>query len=171
MEQFANISINTRKFSNNFAFFFGGGICAYTSPSDSIFQIANSIFTDDYSLYAGGAMYFELLGNISIKNSKFINNSASLSSGNIYAFNSQENTIFEITGCVFNNNSSPYYHGGAIFLQLFGNFSLNTCNFSNNFAFFKGGAIYSFASHSNSMIQIKNSIFTNQSSSGGGAII
>ena len=86
------------------------------------------------------AIYMQIYGNTSIIRSNFSNNFASYG-GAIYLFTSEENSLLEIADCGFIENNSTNY-GGAIYIEIYGNTSIIRSNFSKNFAFSNGGAIY-----------------------------
>ncbi|WP_298523660.1 C1 family peptidase [uncultured Methanobrevibacter sp.] len=107
-----NLSINNSEFINNKATYAGGSI--YISYANA--EIDNCMF-DSNSLEliegyptCGGALYCDM-GNLTLSNSTFINNSAS--SGNaIYAYDASYN----ITGSIFINNTNAictFYDKGS----------------------------------------------------------
>ena len=176
--QSGNISINSSNFSNNHFFFMdasygsGGSIFSIYTQLNSMFQIVSSIFTENNSTYYGGAIYLEQFANILINSSIFSNNYAEFGGGGaICLIHSQPNSLLHIFNSIFADNKSPYYYGGAIYFVEMGNISIHASNFSNNYDFYRGGAIYSFNSQSNFLFQIFGSIFTeNNSTYYGGAI-
>ena len=172
-EQSANISINSSNFSNNSAMNRGGAIYLLNSLPNSMLQLEGTIFTENNSTNShGGALYLEQSGDVSINSSAFNDNLASnYGGGAICIFNSQSNSLLTIVNSRFTQNNSTNYYGGAIYLEQFGNFSINSSNFSNNYAYYGGGAIYLMNSQSNSMFKIVHSLFTDNSSPNyGGAI-
>ena len=124
--------------------------------------IQNSVFKDNvatgYTAYAvinlGNAA-----GNLVIKDSKFINNTARLGviKGN-YNYN------FEVTGTEFSDNTNTTSFGGAIYTTG-GTLVITDCVFENNKAARDGGAIYI---GWNTTATIDKSVFINNSVTGQG---
>ena len=111
-------------------------IYLFNSQSNSFLQIFSSIFIDN-----NGSIYFEEVGNFSIKNSYFSNNYGFNGGGALFLLNSQSNSMIQIMSSNFTDNNSPNF-GGAIHFGLFGNLSIYSSHFRNNNAGIYGGAIY-----------------------------
>ena len=143
--------------------------------SGGTITVNNCTFTNHKSSYAGAISIF---GKCTIKNSKFINNSAVVNGGAIQSSSFSELTISK---CTFKDNKAND-GGGAIWSQ---DLTISTCTFTNNKAV-NGGAIYSFgvltvnkcsfknnnggAIYSIEKTIIKTSSFKNNKGSHGGAI-
>ena len=111
-----NLILRNSNFTDNKAHI-GGGI--YVSFTNS--TIDNCIFdsnqlSDDYPNSYGGAIVCDM-GNMTLVNSRFINNSAHMANA-IYACDSWYN----ITNCLFANNTNA----------IFTDFDKNVCNLNNN---------------------------------------
>ena len=105
--------------------------------------------------------------NLSIIKSNFSKNFAFFGAS-IYLLNSQQNSLLTINDCVFKENQSPNF-GGSLYIENYGNLSINSSIFSKNLADF-GAAIYLFNSHMNSLLEIGDSVFMeNNSTKSGGA--
>ena len=143
-------------------------------------EIYNSIFSDNTTTYAGGAVSIfknsdvNYSGNTNFENVYFKNNISTKMGGAIVA--EAENLTF--TGGSFEGNRTDG-RGGAIFLTkgVHSNFSdrgtaestltINGTNFTNNTSKAEGGAIYAYMP---SKINISNNSFTNNTGTVGGAV-
>ena len=158
---------NIANIKSNYTVNFGvSTIYLFNSQSNSFLQIFSCIFIDN-----DGSIYFEEVGNFSIKSSYFSNNYGLNGIGALYLINSQSNSMIQIMSSNFTDNNSPYNHGGAIYFEQFGNLIIYSSHFRNNNAFQRGGAIYLIKFQSNSITQITSSYFSdNNSIERGGAI-
>ena len=166
-EYSGNISIIRSNFSNNFCSS-NGGCAIYLSASqlNSLVEIADCGFIKNNSTNSGGAIYMQMYRNTSLINSNFSKNLASYG-GAIALFTSQSNSFFEIVDCIFIENNSSN-SGGAFYSQMYGNTSIIGSNFSNNFAYYFGGAILLFNSQSIFLFGIANCVFIKNNSTGNG---
>jgi predicted outer membrane repeat protein len=128
-------------------------------------NVINSTFTDNWVYNgSGGAIYSE--GNslhpnvLTVIHCNFIKNSAQINGG---AIGSWGNSIINITGSNFTNNSANYYYGGAI--EIYGTLTVTDCSFTNNTSISFGGAI---TNHGTCTVTSSN--FMNNTSKEGGAI-
>ena len=153
MKQYGNTSIIRSNFSNNFASY-GGAIILYFLRLNAFFEIADCAFIENNSTNSGGAIYMDTYGNTSIIRSNFSNNFASSYGGAIYLLNTGSGAFLQIADCAFNENNSTE-SGGAIYLEKYGNISIISCDFSNNFASFYSAALY-FLNQSNFFFPIFN---------------
>lgn len=118
----------------------------------------------DNNAEVGGAVYFN--GNGTAENSCFDNNTAKYGGGAVYS----DGDALIVEKCVFNNNKivSDTVHnmfGGAI--QTYQNALIINSNFTNNYAWQKGGAI----STSGMNITIENCNFESNNVNGNGGAI
>ena len=98
----------------------------------------------------GGAIYVRLpianLSNVSILNSKFHANFAEINGGAIlFSLSGARNNIFNISNCIFTNNSVLVTSGGALTIELSNGtennvFIVDNCSFNDNRAV-GGGAL------------------------------
>ena len=167
MENYGNNTIINSKFSNNFASY-GGVIYLISSQSNNLFEIVDCDFSENNSSNYGGTFYMEKFGSSTLTKNNFSKNLAS-HGGSLYLLTSQSNSLLEIIECVFIENDSKNY-GGAIYLNMIGNTSINRSNFSNNFASY-GGTIYCLTSNTNSLLEIVDSVFINNNSTNSGSAI
>ena len=105
-------------------------------------EIADCLFFENNSTTYGGAINIEKHSEILVNRCKFFKNMANLG-GAIYFANSPIKSTINVTDCVFVENSSPLNlgSGGAILVNVLGNFSISGSNFSKNNAF--GGSAIS----------------------------
>ena len=166
----SNATIKTSTFTGNSAANYGGAVY-----NTGIIDIQNSTFGgtgagEGNSANYGGAVYIGTNATptgsthtATITNTDFINNSASVSGGAIYA---GSNTVTNINGSRFEGNSSVEY-GGAIFNA--GNMTIDSTDFVNNTVQVNdssnvhgdGGAIYNAQTGT---LTIKNSTFDSNKS-------
>ncbi len=117
--------------------------------------LIDSIFKDTYSEFGGA--YLQLGGNLSIKNTEFINSHATCNGGAIYlSYTNTEinNSNFTSNSVELNDQDYPTY-GGAIFSDM-STLKIDNAIFINNTAS-AGSAIYAYDTSYN----IKNSLFEN----------
>ncbi len=156
-----NLILKNITLSNGSPEFLAGGsiymVDAASLNLDNV-KIENSQTTGE-----GGAIYANAVDNVSIKDSKFIGNSAYL--GGVFLFN--EASVNIVRSVFANNTASPY--GGAVAIA-YSDLSINETTFSDN----QGSAIYTFGGegeNANIDFTVRNSTFSgNQSVTGGGAI-
>ena len=141
-----------------------GGL--YLSNVDDVFIdqcqfLENNNMTKDdygyYSYYYGGAIYVESSANITVNESRFVENNGS-NGGAIYS-----NALLNVNNSTFILNSASN-NGGAIFAQKL--LTLDHCTFVRNSASQGGGAILG-----GGLLEVKNCTFTgNFARNSGGAI-
>lgn len=113
----------------------------------------------------------DLAGWVSILRTNFSENFAFFSGAAIYFSNLKENSEISIENCVFVENSANK-SGGAIFVSdISGEFSVFASDFSGNFAFGFGAAIYLITVSASSGVLIENCTFLeNNVFKSGGAV-
>ncbi len=121
-------------------------------------EIINCTFINLYANLTAGAIGLKDIQEVYIENCTFNNVHSQKNGGAIFidAYSSEKMPEVEIVDSNFIDCSSQF--GGAI-LQLEGCLDVDNCNFTNNLAFFDGGAIY--VSWTN--LTVENSIFNNNS--------
>ena len=123
-------------------------------------QFINNRVTGYSNESRGGAVYVSLSTIDIIKDCLFENNSIFNTAGSLYyggAINTYDSIIGEINNTVFKNNTA--YQGGAIntYDSIIG--EINNTVFKNNTAY-QGGALYFDSTNSDTLMNIKNSEFT-----------
>ncbi|MDR0912653.1 MAG: hypothetical protein LBM96_08675, partial [Methanobrevibacter sp.] len=150
-----------------------GGSAFYSIDSKNSLNFNNCTFINNSETqYGGGAI--NCAGNLSVINSRFINNTSKYLGGAISQGTFNDETIFNVENSYFENNNAEI-EGGAIY-SWDNNAMIKNSTFINNSADSSGGAISIYASVYN--VTVKNSIFinnkvTNESGNGyglGGAI-
>ena len=131
MEKSGNTSIFRTEFRKNLAES-GAAIYVFNSQPNSIIKIVECDFSENNSTSTGGVISMKIFGNISILKSNFSNNFANYGSC-IYLFNSQPDSLIEISDCVFFENNSTT-SGSAIYIENFRNSFITRNLFSKNFA-------------------------------------
>ena len=125
--------------------------------------INNNAVSSSYNRGIGGALL--LVGNGTVSNSIFVNNSATGSAGAVFL----NDTDGIVSGSTFINNSATD-HGGAVFLasaiSWSGNGAILDSTFINNSATGSGGAV----SWGGANGRLSGSTFINNSASSGGAV-
>ncbi|MCR5112669.1 MAG: hypothetical protein K6A63_01890 [Acholeplasmatales bacterium] len=151
-------SVENTIFRNNSSGSYGGCICN-KATSNSAVSFDNVQFIQNSGTYRGGAIY-NLLGEVTIKNCTFQENTASGEGGAVYALNPTN-----IYSSSFTSNSVTN-KGGAIFSNAIT--YIRDCTFDNNLSTKSGGGI----SIDGSSATIENCNFTSNRSeqSYGGAI-
>ena len=156
-----NTTITNTEFLNNHAdsYYYwqtggtgeGGALYYNNQNSNTTLTISNVTFDSngrkkqfDYTTADGGAAYINTTGNISITDSKFINNSAQ-TAGAVHIIQTDNNSSILIENTLFDSNGFGYHYastdeGGAITAQTLGNISIVNSSFANNIAR-EGGAI------------------------------
>ncbi|WP_323736543.1 hypothetical protein PXD04_00815 [Methanosphaera sp. ISO3-F5] len=148
-----NTTITNTEFLNNHANYNGyGGALYYNNPnSNTTLTISNVTFDSngrkkqfDYTADDGGAAYINTIGNISITDSKFINNSAQ-TAGAVHIIQEYNDSSILIENTLFDSNGFEQHYestgdGGAITAQTPGNISIVNSSFANNIAS-EGGAL------------------------------
>ncbi len=141
----------------------------YGTSNGSIFKILSGIKVTIFNLTLkggnasnGGAIYND--GNLTVRNSNFINNKASNCGGAIYNdYTSNKKGVLTLSGSTFTNNNAIY--GGAIgAISNFGTLTVTATSFTSNIGKW-GGAIYN-----DDLLNIKNSTFIGNTANSGGAI-
>lgn len=150
--------------SNSSASGYGGAIY-----NNGELLVINSTFKSNNAKIGG---VIANIKNANIINSKFENNGYSMNSSGGSIFNSDKGSL-KINNCEFNHNKvdstlndvirydefgMPYEYGGAIYNK--GDIYVNSTSFDSNYAYHKGGAIFSTSSKINNVV-IDNSSFTN----------
>ncbi len=169
-----NVILKNIVIANGYSNSNGGGI--YWSGLNG--QISNSIFKNCESPQIGGAVYFEKISTV--KDSKFVNNSAHFGGAVDFQSNSQ------INNCEFDDNFAKYLGGGVFCceeteilnsrftkniasdgggLYFFSKGSAENCIFEENTAIGYGGAITN-----ENRISVKNSTFLKNKGAYAGAI-
>ncbi len=113
-----SLSVSDCTFSGNSATVMGGAIYIEdtdTDPARSVVSIARSVFTGNASGRGGAIYLYDPDGNVTIDQSVFSNNSATISGGAIQLYSFDGNPTFTISNSVFAGNTAPV--GGAIFLD------------------------------------------------------
>ncbi|MCF0168376.1 MAG: hypothetical protein HUJ93_07040, partial [Bacteroidales bacterium] len=194
----ANVTINNSNFFNNRGIentWFVGNVRggAIYANSNSYLSITNSNFTDNGvflyrgatgggSYCRGGAIYLENVNAANIINSTFSNNSVNgFDVNNLGGAIFLSNSNLNIQGSKFINNSAiknadlnlNQFIGGAIYATgANSKVIVNDSSFTNNYAFYDGGAIYI---DYNVKLDVTESNFTDNKVSndgdGGGAIL
>ncbi|EAR86259.2 transmembrane protein, putative (macronuclear) [Tetrahymena thermophila SB210] len=133
----------------------------YIDTQDT-FQIMNSKFSNYFSDLDSLICYQGSLLNI--QNTTFQNSSCKSCTGTVLQIQGSSQIL--INSSTFQNNSG--YNGGAISISdcQNSNIQINQCNFTSNYAWFSGGAIYLMDSE----IQMQQTIFTSNIAFIGGAI-
>lgn len=129
-------------------------------------NVINCSFINNTASHSGGAIYNKM-GSVTIEDSEFTNNKASDANGGaIYSLSdiTIKNSTFTSNTAP---NSQPHSNGGAIYLYT-GALNVNSCNFTGNYAYDKGGCIYSDTS---SRIKVDNCIFTRNTAGNTNAIL
>ena len=150
-----NIEICKCDFSNNCSGFDGGAIINF-----SRMYLADSNVDNNYSREHGGAISNQKGSFLKITSSRINNNSSDIVAGGILNWSE-----LIINDTIIENNSSREF-GGAISNQEDSNITINNSKFINNKIDKYGGAIFNL-----SILKIANSIFENNTSDKGGAII
>lgn len=141
--------------------------------------VRNCIFTNNYALGYGGAVYSDgsFKGNASplFENVKFINNTAKNSGGGFYT-----NAVFEglcdpvFRSCEFKGNKALDEHGGAMVnsggTDGISNPIIEDCRFESNNAHLNGGAVFNFGNNGHSNPVFKNTVFIKNQADEGGAV-
>lgn len=176
------LTIDNCVFYNSSSSNYGGAI--YSSDSD--LTIANSVFNYNNALY-GGALYIDKNSKLNLKRSQFISSAAKYYGGAIGAdlsdiivessnFTSSESISdaggaiysfdcdLNVLSCQFTNGKSLF--GGAI-CCLSTDSVIQKSTFTNNFATFYGGSIYS----SYGIVNITNNNFKGSRADGSGGSI
>lgn len=135
---------------------YGGAI--YVDPVATL-TISGTIFTDNHSGYAGGAINNE--GTLNVADCTFTGNSAGNFGGAIY-----NGGTLTVTDSTFTSNSGPY--AGAIRNQE-GTVTITDCIFTSNSASQNGGAINSMGSMAT--VTILGCTFTGNTAQNGGSIV
>ncbi len=143
----SSMTITNGEFNNNEAEY--GGAIHNSMTAENAFNISGTSFTGNQATTGGGAIHN--LGNMTIDNATFTENTAGLKGGAI--FNDIKGTV-TLTNSVFTDNKSDAY-GGAIHNS--GVMSIDASTFDSNNAQ-AGGAIYS---GTLSDITISDSVFSN----------
>jgi predicted outer membrane repeat protein len=142
-----NYVLDSCQFNGNYAGSKGGAITMYYSgyDYDNFTSINNCEFTENYAYEYGGAIYSEeSYGNDVISNCTFTRDSSDYVGGAICLFYSGYNEInyTTITGCEFTENYA-YEYGGAIYTEeSYGNDTISNCQFMDNKSDYYGGAVY-----------------------------
>lgn len=181
-----NANLISEVLVNNFAISNSRGAGLFTYNSE--FSVENSKFTENNSTGSGAAIHnrnsfveihnseFELNSGgtggavfnyssiVEISNSKF-NSNLSKSNGGAVA-NMYTGTEVNINGCEFTNNYAVD-NGGSILNSDNAIVNFTNSKFFNNSAGWMGGAVYTVSS----LVEIKNSLFQNNSADLGGAIM
>jgi len=152
-----NVTLKNINFINGYAKYEGGAIVG--DFNEGILTVENCNFTDNNAAY-GGAI--SILGDddVKITNTKFINNTASISGGAIDA----NDAI--IDNCEFTDNHAG--NGGAVLIWNYT--SIKNSRFTKNTAAKNGGAVYANDDTLTTMITIENSTFEDNSAMYGGAV-
>jgi len=142
----------------------------YNTSIDSCVFINNSALSTTENSGGGAISITGMYTNsFTVKNSIFINNSAS-KGGAIYSYTYSEISYlmnFSLENCIFIGNNAKYGFGGAIYAFENKYNSINNCSFINNTAI-KGGAIYT---DKGEYLHIMSSVFdSNYASLNGSAI-
>ncbi|MEZ4934423.1 MAG: choice-of-anchor Q domain-containing protein [Saprospiraceae bacterium] len=142
-----NYVLDSCQFNGNYAGSKGGAITMYYSgyDYDNFTSINNCEFTENYAYEYGGAIYSEeSYGNDVISNCTFTRDSSDYVGGAICLLYSGYNEInyTTIAGCEFTENYA-YEYGGAIYTgESYGNDTISNCQFMDNKSDYYGGAVY-----------------------------
>ena len=190
--------INACEFADNSADYRGGAIYVTSTPEGAEIVTEGCVFDGNKSANHGGALY--LTGTATYRDgaeggdsaSAFISNGSAADGGAICAYGTATlyGTYFngnsssgnggaiacaselELNSCEFvgNNTASTEANGGALYLS--GAVAeINACEFTDNSADYRGGAIYITGAPENAAININGSNFEgNQAVNNGGAI-
>ncbi len=156
----AQYIINNCTFKDNAA---DAGGAIYNGVKENQLTIKNSKFINNQALENnGGAIYSR--GELIIENSYFEGNKAALDGGAVYGERSVEaiNTKF-VSNQLTSRSPQIRLYGGAIGAK--GVVSVENCQFSDNVAVDFGGAIFSYDN-----VIVKNSSFSKNSAARGGAV-
>lgn len=155
-----DISVLNSTFNNNSA---NRGGAIFTGSLANII-ISNSIFNNNYAIYAGGAIYKSNSTNFTVDNCSFNNNSADSYGGAIYNWGGNASYL----NSIFSNNSA--IHGGAIDIILNRDSTVvvfvSNCTFNNNSVSSNGAAI-----RNNANLILSNSTFMNNNAVGNGSAV
>ena len=156
------ISINNSIFTNNTAAESGGAISNNGKNYIRLVEISNSILTNNTAI-RGGVIANN--GNLTVIDSVFNNNKATLYGGaiyNLYGNSSIINTDF--SNNMLTESLSEVPLGGAVY-NYEGEVSIEDSTFDNNVAPWAGGAVYN-----NGNITISTNVFTFNTALYGGAV-
>jgi hypothetical protein len=159
----ASPQFNNSVFSDNFAYYYGGAIYSY----DLSPSFNGSTFTDNTNEYDYGGAIYAQYGTVNATNTIFSSNYA-VEGGAIYT---AYDTSLDLTGCTFTHDtaseSGSFIGGGAIYMD--DNYytipSLTDCTFLDNSAY-QGGAIYD----EDTSPELVNCLFVGNTADFGGAI-
>ena len=189
--------INACEFADNAAGYRGGAIYSTQTPSESEIVTLGCTFSGNSATDAGGAIYLTGTatyrdGDAKVTLASTFENNNSATGGAICAYGAATlyGTYFDgnkatgnggaitsagtldLNECGFTGNSTEgaEANGGALYLS--GSVAeINACEFTDNAANYRGGAIYITATPKNVTIDINNSTFEgNESVNNGGAI-
>ena len=163
------LKIDNSNFTNNVAKQVSGG-AVYVYYSANNVTIANSRFINNTANNGGGAIRL-LNATGTISNSTFIGNTAKTNAGGAIYWDTGANTNGTIINSNFTNNKA-YSHGGAIYWASGMKYNIINSNFNNNTAIYGGAISWVYSLNAN----IINSSFvgnlaTGNTSYGGGAIL
>jgi len=160
-----NLKLSNVTITNSSASRYGGAIY-----NNGELLIIDSTFKSNSAKIGGVIANYK---NAEIINSKFNNNGYLMNSSGGALFNSEKGTLI-INGCEFSNNNvnsvyisynkpldeygGEYGSGGAIYNR--GSLYVNDSSFDSNYAYQKGGVIYSTIQNKKNIVEISNSNFT-----------
>jgi predicted outer membrane repeat protein len=151
---FSTVQINNTNFERDTASVFGGAMGIYYSD----LTINNSNLTDNSARVLGGGIHSDY-SNINILNTTFDRDTTGDSGGGIFVWHCD----LTVNDCDFNNNIATN-SGGAISSDS-SEIIINNSNFTQNHSIWGGGIL-----HNRGKIQLRDCLFTENSSEHGGAI-
>ncbi|MCP4712507.1 MAG: CSLREA domain-containing protein, partial [Planctomycetes bacterium] len=147
---------------------YGGAFYVYYGDVD----ITGGEINDNYSTYYGGAFYLEYTASVRITDAEINRNEAYDDEGGAFHICNYYDDFYiylELDGCLVDGNTSDSY-GGAIYSYDYydARITIDNSTFSNNYAYYSGGAIYM---DDDGSLQVTNSTFSgNVSDDYGGAV-
>ncbi len=163
-ENDAYVHLKNTDFQNNAAMLNTGSGGAILVNYKANLHIDSTSFRNNTG-YFGGAIFAQANTNITVRNTHFLENSASVDDGEGGAIAGLERIILQIDSSAFANNTA--LEGGSISLRENGYIVINDTSFVSNKARDSGGAIKTSV---NVTVQIRTSLFDSNIAQQGGAI-
>lgn len=101
--------------------------------------ISSSFQTNIANKKHGGAIFADYLGHLELSGSQFRTNRARLSGGAVFV---EEGEFIAGNDLVFESNEASMVHGGGMSVEAVSSISLNTSEFTTNYARAGGGALW-----------------------------
>lgn len=108
-----------------------GGAIAITGTSSKLIDVTieNCNFENNYGKLESGAVWLNVVGNVTVKNSMFCGNTGNRRAGAIF-IKGNPNGLLTVDGCYFSENTDNAMGSGAIFTEV--PFDIKNCLFLNN---------------------------------------